>query len=195
MVRLVIGSIINQKANVCIKISRNWGEGYPRCQKRSSKAAASEADKDPARVLFQEGGSRQWCQTLLRCYLRGWTWIDHWICNMEIIQQTHRNLVRSFDLNNICRKWCLQFAHTLFSIYPLSFSKVWSLWSQFSHSACPLFSLQGGNHAWVSFRHTLSSLLLLTAMLHSFGAVLLPLLTAWSYSFSPFSSTVDGTQG
>lgn len=144
MEQLVIGSIINQKANVCIKISRNWGEGYPWSQKRSSKEAASEADKDPGRVLFQEGGSRQWCQTLLRCYLRGWTQTDHWICNMEIIQQTHRNLVRSFDLNNICHKWCLQFAHMLLSIYPLSFSKVWSLWSQFSHSAClPTLLLTG----------------------------------------------------
>lgn len=151
VVWLVISSIINQKANVCTKISWKWSEEYPQCQKRSSRGSGNEVDKDPERVLFQ-GGSKQWCQTLLRCYIREWMWIDHWICNMELIQQTHRRLVRSFDLNSIHHEWHLEFAHTLFSIYPLSFSKMWSLWSQFSHSLClPTLLLTGRKPYFILF--------------------------------------------
>lgn len=98
------------------------------------KGADSEVNQDPDRVLFQKGGSKQWCQTLPRCYLRGWMWVDHWICNTELVQQSHRNLVRSSDLNIICHEWCLELAHTLFQCIFLLLTSV-ELWSQLSRSA------------------------------------------------------------
>lgn len=52
-------------------------------------------------ILFHE----RLCQTLPGSSTRGEMRIDYRICNVEITQKTHRNLVRSFDLNNNLHGW------------------------------------------------------------------------------------------